>query len=190
MAKKKKKNNVKKSDKFIIFMTIAFVLLLVVWIIKDNYHPKDKGGTPVTEINYLDGFVKVNLTEILEQITKDDLSFIYLGYEGCDACNAFAPILAGVTEEKNIKVFYIDTKNIDRSSKEWTKFTDKLTKKVELSIKDGEKTTTEKKTIGKFLYDNGYTPTFLVFKKGKFIDGNIGGMSSEDLKAFLESAGY
>ena len=43
-----------------------------------------------------------------------------------------------------------------------------------------------KDTIGNFFYENGYTPTVVVIKDGKNVDGFIGYQSEENIKEMLQ----
>ena len=188
MAKKKKKKNNNK-DKFIIFMTIALVLLLIIWIISDNRKIDNKKTTPI-EQKTTEFFNKVSVSDALKIINEDKLTFIYIGYEGCSACYSFVPRLSDVATEYNITVNYIDYKEIDKSSNDWKVFTSKFTKEQTINIQKDDDISTTTKKIGDFLYEDGYTPTFAVFKSGKMIDGNVGGKKRPDLRTFLNEAGY
>ena len=177
-------------DIFTIFMSISLVLLLVVWIIKDNPKQKKVEILENTNIKTVSEFEKKTLKDVNEIIKSKELVFVYLGYEGCGSCDKFVPTLDEVADDYNIKVLYIDTKLLDKNSKEWSAFTAKLTKKITLNLKINGEAKKITKTIGKFLADDGYTPTFVVFKDNKIIDGNIGGLSKDKLSEFLENAGY
>ena len=191
MAKKKRKKQIDDSNKvFIIFVTIALVVLLVVWVVKDNKNVGSSEETPVTIPASVNSFTKVSLSQLLNIINDDKLTFVYLGYEGCRACDKFVPTLVTVKDEFDMEVYYINTKELDRNSSEWKKFTNLLTKEVTLDLKKDGSNKKYTKTIGKFLYEEGYTPTFVVLKKGKIIDGNIGAMKYEDLKEFIGNAGF
>ncbi len=192
MAKKKRKNKQSevKLDKFIVFMTIALFILLIVWIIKDNKKPDVDSQPDAVEKAGIKSFNKIDLKEALNAIKNDELTFIYIGYEGCAPCDAFAPILATISKGYDMKVNYMDIHEIDKDSKEWKTFTDKLNKTVDLSTKSNDKTKKETKTIGKFLYENGYTPTLVVLKSNKIVDGHVGGFSADNLKTFLDDAGF
>ena len=188
--KRKSKKNKNKTDRFILFMTIACIILLIVWVVKDNYHPKDREVTPVIEESYYESFDKITVANANKMIMEDELTFIYFGYQGCNACDIFAPILKTVTDEYDMKVKFINTKEIDRKSKEWKKLTDKMTKKQKISTKNDDTVKNENKTIGDFLYENGYTPTVVIFKNNKLVDGHVGGLNSVDLIKMIESAGF
>ncbi len=179
-----------KGDLFLIIMTAAMFLLLAIWIIKDLKPSKIEETAPITEAYSVNDFKKTDLKEILNLIKGDNLTFVYIGYEGCDACDKFVPKLAKVTQNYDMEVYYLDIKSVDKKSQEWKTFTNKLSKKVSIATKSDEETSSETKTIGKFLYENGYTPTFVVLKSNKFINGNIGGMDVEKLHSFLNDAGY
>lgn len=188
----KKANNKKqkpKIDKFLILIGVLLIVLLIVSMIKDNKNLKDNEETKVVEeIKTTEAFKKISLSEGLEIIKSDKLSFVYIGYEGCDACENFVPKLVDVSKEYGIEVNYLNFKELDKKSKEWSIFTKKLTKKQKIQIKTSEEAVT--KTIGNFLKDEGYTPTFVIFKNGKMVDGNIGGLSRANLRLFLENSGY
>lgn len=189
MAKKSKKKQ-KNKDYFLIFVFIALVVLLVLWVIKDNKKINSNEKTSVTEENITNIFDSINVEKALELIKSDELSFIYIGYEGCSACESFVPKLNDVKDEFKISVNYLNYKKIDKESNEWKSFTSKLTKKQTITIKNEDTTETKSKTIGEFLYNEGYTPTFIVFKSGKMLDGNIGGMTRKELREFLTNVGY
>ena len=190
MAKKKvnnKKQN-KKTDKFLIVIGILLVILLIISMVKDNKEMKDNKQTElIEEVKTTEAFTKTTLSEVLETIKKEELSLVYIGYEGCEPCELFVPKLIDVSKEYGIEVNYLNFKELDKKSKEWSTFTKKLTKKQEIEIKGKDAVT---KTIGAFLKDEGYTPTFVIFKDGKLIDGYIGGLSRAELRTFLDEAGY
>ena len=192
MAKKKRnKKTMDSSNKtFIIFMTIALVVLLVVWIVKDTNIFKFNKETGVTEVDYNKKLNEVSLSDALELIQSDKLVFIYIGYEGCSSCDKFTPNLIEIANNYDMKVYYIDIKKVDLDSKEWTTFTNKLTKKITLNIKENGKTKKKTKKIGEFLKNEGYTPSFVVLKNNKFVDGYIGALYKEKLEDFLDNAGF
>ena len=187
--KKKKKTNKKIFDRFIVFMSAALLVFLIIWIITDNKKDSSK-ETDVTAPKSVLDFNAITVSEALELIKSKDLTFIYIGYEGCIPCDNFVPTLAETADYYDMTVYYIDRKSIDMKSKDWKKFTDKLTKEVSLSIKQTGKSKETTKTIGAFLYDEGYTPTFVVLKDNKLVDGNIGAMNSAKLQIFLTKAGF
>ncbi|MBQ4583671.1 MAG: thioredoxin family protein [Bacilli bacterium] len=190
MSKKKNKKKIqaKKVDKFLIVIGILLVILLIISLIKDNKELKDNKSTELKEeIKTTEAFNKSTLSEVLELIKSEEITFIYIGYEGCEPCELFVPKLVDVSKEYGIEVNYLNFKELDKKSKEWSTFTKKLTKKQEIEIKGKDAVT---KTIGAFLKDEGYTPTFVIFKDGKLIDGYIGGLSRAELRTFLDEAGY
>ena len=186
----KKKKKEKKLDYFIIIMTGAMLLLLIGWIIKDFKPKNDTKETPIIEKYDVDDFTKIDLKKALELIKENKLSFIYIGYEGCNACDKFVPHLAKISQSYDMTVYYINIKEIDTNSKDWKKFTDKITKKITLNTQIDEERKSETKTIGKFLYENNYTPTFVVMKANKCIDGSVGGMINQNLINFLDKVGF
>ena len=175
-----------KTDFFIICMTIAMIMLLIVWVIKDSTKEK------VTELEIieqlgLETFNKHNLDEIIEIIKNEKLTYVYIGYKGCGSCDKFVPILASVSKDYNLNINYLDMKEIDKASKQWKNFTNMITKEITLTVQNEGEKESQTKTIGKFLYEKGYTPTLLVFKDNKFVDGNMGAMNEAKLQKFLET---
>ena len=192
MAKKskKKKESNNENKLFIIFMTIALVVLLVVWIIKDTDFIKFAKETAVTKSNKETPLTKVTLLKALELIKEDKLVFIYLGYDGCSYCNKFTPSLKQTVSKYDMKLYYIDIKENDLKSKDWEKFTGKLNKKFTLNLEIDGKKVKQTKKIGEFLKEKGYTPSFVVFKNNKLVDGYIGALYKEKLEEFLDNAGF
>ncbi len=186
MKTKKKKI---KTDRFIIFMTVACLALLITWVIVDNKKIANDKDTQTPEISSID-FHEVSLEEALKIINSGELSLIYIGYEGCAPCDRFAPRLDDVAKEYNIRVNYLNYKDIEKTSKDWEDFTKKFTKQQTINIKNEEDISSNTKTIGRFLFEDGYTPTFAIFKHSEMIDGNIGGKKRAELRELLENAGY
>ena len=189
--KKSKKKTIDESNKvFIIIMTIALLALLVIWIVKDANIAKDGKETPVTEKADYSIFSKTTVSSALKMAKEKTPTFIYFGYEGCEACDSFTSTLKTINDEYDIKMYYINTKSLDRNSSDWKKLTNMFTKEVKLNLKKDGVNLEQTKTIGKFLYEDGYTPTFVVVKEGKLVNGNIGKMTQESLEEFLDNAGF
>ena len=188
--KSKKRVNSDSNKAFLIIMTIALVLLLGVWIVKDGSLFNKKKETDVTGSANYNSFKTVTISKVLDLIKGKEPVFIYFGYKGCNACDKFTPILTDLLDEYDFDVYFLNIKELDSKSSEWKDFTKKLTKKLTIVIKKDGQNIQYNKKMGDFLYDNGYTPSFAVFKDGKFVDGNIGILQIDDLKEFLNNAGF
>ena len=186
MKKSSKKKNNKKIDKFMLFISIALVLLLIIWVIKDNVDiKKDKEvASPYTD------FKEITINDALKKMDEVGLLTIYVGYDECSACDSFVTKLSPLAEEFSVTVYYIDYKSADKDSKEWQEFTKRLNLQTSITInKDGENKT-ETKTFGEFLKTNGYTPLLALFDSGRMVNGSIGDIEEDSLQTKIESAGY
>ena len=175
---------------FIIFMTIAMIVLLIAWIVKDPNMFKKGKETGVTEKPSYNKLNEISVSDALELIESDALTFIYIGYEGCASCDKFTPNLVEISSKYDMKVYYINIKKVDIKSKEWASFTKLLTEKVTLELTVDGKSVKKTKTIGKFLKEDGYTPSFVVLRSNKYVSGHIGALYKEKLETFLDKSGF
>lgn len=192
MSKKKKKNNKTKHsvDRFVLIMTIALVGLLVLWVIKDNKQMSDDKKVEQTYESTTKDFTKIGINSGIELISSEKLSFIYIGYEGCSACESFVPRLAEVAKDYDMEVYYINFKEIDRDKSNWKDFTNKFTIKQKINIQEDDNAVSSEKTIGEYLYNEGYTPTIAIFKSNKMVDGHIGKLTRSEIREMLNNAGF
>ena len=186
MKKKSKNKSNKKTDKFIAFVTIALVVLLIVWVIKDNIMIKKNSEivSPYADFN------EITVKSAIDKIDQTGLTLVYVGYDGCSACEDFVVKLASLAKDYDVVVYYVDYKSADKESDEWKTFTSKLDLSTSITIeKDGEEKT-ETKAIGEFLEEKGYTPVLAIFDSGRMVNGSIGNIDEDSLETKLESAGY
>lgn len=121
-----------------------------------------------SSVNPMSGetFAKIDVDDYLSLIGSKNKTFIYICDSGEDNCEKFTSTLEKVTSERNIKVYYLNIKNII-SSDDWDR--------LEGSNK---------------IYDGQwFIPTILVVKNGKIIDYKMESLTESDLIKFLKKNG-
>lgn len=109
--------------------------------------------------------IEISLDDFKGKLANKESFVIYVGNDGCSACNSYMPTLESVIKEYNITIYHLDNSKL--SSKEFAEFTTYLnisgTPTVAF-IKNGEEETTlnritgvtsEERTVEKFK-TNGY----------------------------------
>lgn len=109
--------------------------------------------------------IEISLDDFKGKLANKESFVLYVGNDGCSACNSYIPTLESVIKEYNITIYHLDNSKL--SSKEFAEFTTYLnisgTPTVAF-IKNGEEETTlnritgvtsEERTIEKFK-TNGY----------------------------------
>lgn len=101
---------------------------------------------------------KITTDELLELISKNELSFIYIGKDNCDSCFKQNDVLADLIKEYNIKINYLSII--------------KITPYIQY-----EKLAKLEKD-----FENGIsTPTLMLVKDNKIVMYKTGFISKEDL---------
>lgn len=109
--------------------------------------------------------IEISLDDFKGKLANKESFVLYVGNDGCSACNSYMPTLESVIKEYNITIYHLDNSKL--SSKEFAEFTTYLnisgTPTVAF-IKNGEEETTlnritgvtsKERTIEKFK-TNGY----------------------------------
>lgn len=134
---------------------------------------------------------EVDVAGALNLFKKDGLQVLYIGRSDCGVCVETVPVLNKVQDELKYKTNYFDlnsTKNWQTEMKELADlFTVKTTVKTTVKNKDGKaETVTLNDTIGKIFLEYGFTPTIIVIKDGKMVDGFIGYKDYDTMKSLIE----
>ena len=112
-----------------------------------------------------DPYTKILAEDVMEKIENGDDFVLYIGYETCSGCQAFAPVLERFHEDyPKKKVYYLSIQQ-NEETKEYkdATLTDELLKDIHAPIKN-------------FLGGEGLaTPTVAVFKDGECIGAEVGG---------------
>ena len=147
----------------------------------DNSGNSSTSGTQTSDYDVSD-FDALTLAQVLKLFDSKDTSVLYLGRSSCSACVSFLPTLKSVQKDLGFKTKYLDITTVDTSSSDYSTFTSKLTKEIEVNA-NGTKST------GKISEFYGYTPMVIIIKDGKAVNASVGALSESNFKKFLSSNG-
>ena len=108
----------------------------------------------------------------IASLSKDEIIVVWIGYQGCGYCQAYAPILADVTEEYGITANYIDLSTI-----------------TEDALKNQVMTLTGKGDWAEFAASFRGTPFTLIIKNNQVVGGIDGYTDAENIAAAFDKAG-
>ena len=148
----------------------------------DNSSNSSTSGTQTSSDYDVSDFDTLTLAQVLKLFDSKDTSVLYLGRSSCSACVSFLPTLKSVQKDLGFKTKYLDITTVDTSSRDYSTFTSKLTKEIEVNA-NGTKST------GKISEFYGYTPMVIIIKDGKAVDASVGALSEANFKKFLSSNG-
>jgi len=91
-----------------IWIIVIFVLLIVISFLATDYKRREELKEIYT-IDVLDTskYNKITMDDFMSLLGKDELSFVYIGKNNCDACLKQTDILSEVIDEYKIKVNYL-----------------------------------------------------------------------------------
>ena len=126
-------------------------------------------------------FNEVSVSDILKFLgtSNKDTHILYLGRSTCSACVAFLPNLQATQSEMNFTTDYLDITKVDKSSDDFTKFSNLLSKEITQNVNG----TTQTGKISEFY---GLTPMIVVIKNGEAVDAVVGSYSKDNLQTFLK----
>lgn len=140
------------------------------------------GNTGTTEYD-VSKMTKVDIDGALALFDKKGTHVLYIGRSTCSVCVSTVPVLNKVQEELNYKTNYLEVEV--SKAKPWTDWqkelkdlTDKFTPQTKVNSDEG--------TIGELFYEHGYTPTTVIIKNGKVVDGFIGYRSEDVVKELVK----
>ncbi len=147
----------------------------------ENNNPKPddtENNDPNNDSEYdqiIKNFETVTAEEALDLYDRQGTYVLYIGRKGCSHCEKMVPSLKELQDELGYKTYYYElTESFREDAKDLAeKFTLKL------------KVNGEEDTIGNLLIENGYTPTVVIIKDGKTVDGFIGERSKDKLKEMI-----
>lgn len=148
----------------------------------DNSGNSSTSGTQTSSDYDVSDFDTLTLAQVLKLFDSKDTSVLYLGRSSCSACVSFLPTLKSVQKDLGFKTKYLDITTVDTSSSDYSTFTSKLTKEIEVNA-NGTKST------GKISEFYGYTPMVIIIKDGKAANASVGALSESNFKKFLSSNG-
>ena len=94
--------------------------------------------------------IKLNYNEVIEKINNKETFILCISAKNCVHCQNYKPKLKKISNEYNIKIYYIDTDTIDKNNYE--EFKKQLnfdgSTPVTIFIKDGQEKTTATRING------------------------------------------
>ena len=120
----------------------------------------------------------------IKDLSKNKKIVVFLGRSTCGYCAMFAPILADVQKDMNVKVYYIDmAKIIDYEGKTESGVLCPDANAVLLNLDATER--------GKEIMDEyGATPILLVIENNKILNGQVGYTEVAPVEALLKEEGF
>lgn len=111
-------------------------------------------------------FTEMTTDQAMEAIQSSELQVIYLGWSGCNFCRRYVPVLKQAQDAFGYKTIYIDMSKVTTADEEkWI-------------------------ALGEYVEQNfGPTPLTILAKDGQFVDGQLGYVDYDTLKALLEKNG-
>lgn len=140
------------------------------------------GGNTTTEYD-VSKMNKVDIKGALALFKDKGTHVLYIGRSTCSVCVNTVPVLNQVQAELNYKTNYLEVE-VSKSKPwtDWQKELKELTDKFNIETK----VNSEEGTIGELFYDHGYTPTTVIIKNGKVVDGFIGYRNKDVVKELVK----
>lgn len=112
-------------------------------------------------------FIEMTTDEAMNAIGSSDVQVIYIGHESCGFCRRFVPVLQEAQDVYGYQTIYIDIDKVTSTDVEkWT-------------------------SLDEYVFQNfGSTPLTILAKDGVYVDGLLGYVDYDTLKAFLEKNGF
>ncbi len=172
-----KGTNVDYSDilKKIVYSLYVIIALLVINSILLTVSIGTKGTTSTStndnneqeELPYdVSDFTEMTTDQAMETIQAGGFQVIYIGHSSCGFCRRYVPVLQEAQKVFGFKTIYIDTDRLTSADSEKWMALDEYVKE-----------------------SFGYTPLTILTKDGKYVDGNLGYIDYNTLKALLEKNG-
>ncbi len=141
-------------------------------------------------------FTNVSIDEAVKLFDEKGTHVLYIGRSSCGVCQSIISSLVEVQNELNYKTYYYDlgvpmeenqiySEEYQQMITNWPaiqKIIKPLTDLVTFETEANGVTD----TCGKLFYDNGYTPTVIIIKDGKAVDGFIGGHSKDQITELVK----
>lgn len=119
----------------------------------------------------------VNVEKALALFKEKGTHILYIGRANCSVCVSTVPVLNKVQEELKYTTNYFDLNQTTNYKTEMKELAEKF--KIDAKVNN------EEGTIASLFLDHGYTPTIIIIKDGKAVDGFIGYREYETLKELI-----
>lgn len=175
---------------YIVILGFVVLGILIIGLYIKDGEPKSNSGSGSsstggnTTTNYdVSKMNKVDAKGALALFDEKGTHVLYIGRSTCSVCVTTVPVLNQVQEELKYTTNYLEVEV--STNKPWSAWqtelkdlTDKFTVKTKVN--------SEEDTIGNLFYSKGYTPTIVIIKDGKVVDGFIGYRNHDTLKNLVE----
>lgn len=174
---------------YIVLMGFLVVGILVIGLYFKSDNKNDNYGTTnnnsTTTNNGSDNTTSYDVSKMkavdakaaLDLYKEKGTHVLYIGRSNCSVCVTILPLLNKLQEELNYTTNYYDL----NQSKNWKSDMEELINKFTVNAT----VNSEEGTIAKLFGDHGYTPTVIIIKDGKTVDGFIGYRDYETLKELV-----
>lgn len=119
----------------------------------------------------------VNVEQALALFKEKGTHVLYIGRADCSSCVMTVPYLNQVQQDLNYTTNYFDLNQTTNYKTEMKELAEKFDIKATANGVTG--------TIASLFLDKGYTPTVIIIKDGKAVDGFIGNRDYNTIKALV-----
>ncbi len=185
----------------ILGFVITFALIIGLYV-KDGKSTRDadtdntNNTSETTEEYDVSKMNEVSVEEAVDLFDKDGLSVLYIGRKNCAHCVETVPVLNEVQKELNYTTQYLDlgklmtenyvyNKETEKTELDWSGVQKDIKPLTDLITVKGTANGNEGK-IGDLFYEGGYTPTIVIIKDGKAVDGFIGYKGVDSFKELVQ----
>ncbi|MCM1053011.1 MAG: thioredoxin family protein [Ruminococcus sp.] len=119
----------------------------------------------------------VNADEALALFNDKGTHILYIGRSNCSVCVSLVPLLNKLQEELKYTTDYYNLTQTQNWKTDMAELIEKFTIETTVNSETG--------TIAKLFSDHGYTPTVIIIKDGKAVDGFIGYRDYDTLKELV-----
>lgn len=171
--------------------TITILLLIGLYFKEGTNTPTstdtNSNSTSTSNSNYdVSKMNKVSVAQAKALFDKKGLQVLYIGREDCSVCLKTVPILNQVQTELKYTTNYLDLNSVNNWQTEMKELTDLFTAKTTVKTTINGEMVTLNDEIGAIFIKYGFTPTIIIIKDGKMVDGFIGYEDYDTIKETIE----
>jgi len=119
----------------------------------------------------------VTIKETEDLFSKKGTYILYIGRKGCSYCRKTVPVLNEVQTELGYKTYYFDISTTTNYKTELKTLADKMDFETSANGTKGK--------MGELFISKGWTPTIIVIKDGKNVDGFFGYKDKDYVKTLV-----
>lgn len=173
----------------IVGFTITTILLIGLYFKKDvkkdttstttvtDNGDSTSGDSSIPDTYDVSKMKSVTIKEAEDLFSKKGTYILYIGREGCSYCRKTVPVLNEVQEELGYTTYYFDISTTSNYKTELKTLASKFTFETTANGTKGE--------LGELFISKGWTPTIVVIKDGKNVDGFFGYKDKDYIKDLM-----